>query len=185
MIWSRIPSKQERAFRHSLLTLPACWKIHRQSTRTSQSELTASLFHNTDDAEMDSLTILTRQLILKNLLIKFERYCNEYLSEGEFAAPTLEERNDLRNCPLTNHACESVMAALDSYIKSKPNATPGFLDSLIMLRSLDLEKVGGLPEVERKKQWKIAQKYSSETIAANKAKLRTILDSRQLLLKQQ
>ena len=42
----------------------------------------------------------------------------------------------MRNCALTNRACESVMAGLDHYVKSKPNATPGFLEFIIMLKKV-------------------------------------------------
>ena len=149
----------------------------------SSTKYTDSLFANTNDPEMDSLTIMALQLVLKNMLIKFERYCKNYLPEGEFVNAAQKEREELRNCPLTNRACESVMAALDQYVKAKPNTTPGFLESMIMLKSLDLEAVGKLSIDEKKKQWKVAKSYAVENIERNKEKLDQLLKTRKAILK--
>ena len=108
------------------------------------------LFEETGDAEIDALTIMAMQLILRNVLIKFEKYCKQYLPGGEFENATEQDREDMRNCPLTNRACESVMATLDHYIKRKPNATPGFLESMIMLKSSDLSELDERSHEEKK-----------------------------------
>ncbi|KAG1683760.1 hypothetical protein GQR58_009763 [Nymphon striatum] len=154
-----------------------------QNIPMSSIKYTHSLFADTNEPEMDSLTIMALQLVLKNMLINFERYCKLYLSEGDFVNATPEEREDLRNCPLTNRACESGMAVLDQYIKSKSNATPGFLESMIMLNSLDLEEIGKLPEDEKQKQWKVAKTCAVEYIERNTEKLGELLKTKKLILK--
>ena len=111
---------------------------------------TALLFEETVDAEIDALTIWAMQLILRNVLIKFEKYCKRYLPGREFENATEQDREDMRNCPLSNRAYESVMATLDHYIKRKPNATPGFLESMIMLKSSDLSELDERSHEEKK-----------------------------------
>ena len=138
----------------------------------SENKYTASLFEEVaDDPEMDALTIMAIQLILKNMLIKFECYCQKYLPGGEFENPSEEDRNyNMRNCPLTNRACESVMATLDQFVKTKPNATPGFLESMVMLDSLDLDKFSSLSDQEKQKHWNVAMKYADENIEKKQQK---------------
>ena len=115
------------------------------------------------------------QLILRNVLIKFEKYWKQYLPGGEFENATEQDREDMRNCPLTNRACESVMATLDHYIKHKPNATPGFLESMIMLKRSDLSELDEISHEEKQKQWAVAERYADENIKKNKTKLKEML----------
>ena len=75
----------------------------------------------------------------------------------------------MQNCPLMNRACESVMATLDQFVKTKRNATPGFLESMVMLDSLDLDKFGSLSDQEKQKHWNVVMKYADENIE-NKTK---------------
>ena len=65
-----------------------------------QSHYVTELFAETNDPEINGLTILAIQLILKNHLILFERQASMYLKDGEFAETN--DRNTVRHCPLTN-----------------------------------------------------------------------------------
>ena len=116
-------------------------------------------------------------------MIKFERYCDQYLAQGEHENASDQDKEDMRNCPLTNRACESVMATLDYFIKSKPNATPGFVESMTMLRSIDLDELASMDEEEKVKHWSIARKYASETIENNKGRLTEMIEERKGILK--
>ena len=75
------------------------------------------------------------------------------------------------------------MASLDNFVKTKPNASPGFLESLIMLNSLDVKELATLPTDEKQRHWDVAKKYAHETIEKNKEKLKQSLISRKAILK--
>lgn len=60
-----------------------------------------SLFAESRDAEMDTLTIIAVELILNNLLIKTERYYDQYLEHGEHENASDQGKEDTRNCHLT------------------------------------------------------------------------------------
>ena len=113
------------------------------------------LFVDTGDPELDGLTVLALQLILKNHLILFERQCAMYLPGGEFAAEV--EKETVRNCPLTNRACEQNMSILDKQVQRKPNATPGYIEASVLLQTSDIEPTS-MAEDERKKVFEIARK---------------------------
>ena len=77
-----------------------------------ESDYTASLIEGTGDSEDDGLCIMALQLVLQNHHIIFERQCRDYLPGGEFG-DLKADQEAVRNCPLTNRACESVVATLD------------------------------------------------------------------------
>lgn len=64
------------------------------------------------------------------------------------------------------------MTSLDYFVKSKPNATPGFIESMTMQKSLDLDELASMDEEEKVKHWSIARKYASETIENNKRRVK-------------
>ena len=80
--------------------------------------------------------------------IKFECYSTQYLGQGEHENPSDRDKEDMRNCPLTKGICKSVIASLDFFIKSKPNATGGFVESMAMLRSLHIDELASMDEEE-------------------------------------
>ena len=127
------------------------------------------LFVDTGDPELDGLTVLALQLILKNHLILFEQQCAMYLPGGEFAAEV--EKETVRNCPLTNRACERNMGILDKQVQRKPNATPGYIEASVLLQTSDIEPTS-MAEDERKKVFEIARKYATEDIEKNKEMLK-------------
>ena len=107
-----------------------------------KSKYIAELFAETGDPELDGLTILAIQLILKNHLIIFERQANMYLEGGEFAE--LNDRSAVRNCPLTNRASESNMGRLDKEIVMRPNATPGYLEAKVIVTAESMRNIDKL-----------------------------------------
>ena len=149
----------------------------------SNSQYTDSLYCNSD-SEFDALTIMAIELVLKNMLIKFERYCKNYLAGGQHENASEQEKESMRNCPMTNRACESIMAKLDHYVKSKPNATPGFLEALTVFKGMELSKYDSLPEEEKEKQWVVARKYAQRNIENNKKKLSQLVKARQAILRE-
>ena len=62
------------------------------------SKYTEELFEDTSDVELDALTILAVQLILKNDLILFERQAKMYLVGGEPAEG--KDKEVVHNCLL-------------------------------------------------------------------------------------
>ena len=130
------------------------------------SKYTEELFKDTSDVELDALTILAVQLILKNHLILFERQAEMYLPGGEHAEG--KDREVVRNCPLTNRASESNMGKLDKQIKLRPNATPGFIEAKVIVTPDSLKDIDKLFE----KAFTVAWRYAGECTEENKKKLR-------------
>ena len=151
-----------------------------------ESQYTKALFEETNDPEMDAFTIMALQLLLGNMLILFERQCEEYLAEGTYSSVTEEQKQDARNCPLTNRPCEAAMAQLDQGLKFRPNATPGYLEASIILKSSQLpQHLSSLSEDEKAEEFKIARKMGTELLERSKDKLKMIVETRKALVKQQ
>ena len=142
-----------------------------------KSKSTAELFAETGDPELDGLTILAIQLILKNHLIIFERQANMYLEGGEFAE--LNDRSAVRNCPLTNRASESNMGRLDKEIAMRPNATPGYLQAKVIVTAESMRNIDELSE----KAFDVARKYANECISDNKRKLKEYIAAEKAIMK--
>ena len=109
-----------------------------------KSKYTAELFAETGDPELDGLTIVAIQLILKNHLIIFERQANMHLEGGEFAE--LDDRSAVSNCPLTNRASESNIGRLDKEIVMRPNATPGYLEAKVIVTAESMRNIDELSD---------------------------------------
>ena len=106
--------------------------------------------------------------MLQNHLIVFERQCRDYLPGGEFGGLTADQEA-VRNCPLTNRECESIMATLDQSLEVTPNTTPGYMEAGVLLNTASLpDHFASSSEEEEQQQFDVARKYATETISDNK-----------------
>ena len=142
-----------------------------------KTQYTAELFAETGDPELDGLTILAIQLILKHHLIIFERQAKMYLTGGEFAENG--DRSAVRNCPLTNRPCESNMGRLDKEITMRPNATPGYIEAKVVVTTESMTNIDQLSD----KTFDVARKYANECIADNKRKLKEYIAAEKAIIK--
>ena len=157
-------------FNHPRLVLPGI--------EMYKSHYTSEIFSETGDPELDGLTILAIQLILKNRLVMFERQAKMYLQDGEFAEAN--DRNAARNCPLTNRASESNMGRLDKEITMHPNATPGYTEAKVIVTAGSLKNIQQLSD----KAFDVARKYANEYIATNnKRKLNEYVAAEKAIMK--
>ena len=140
------------------------------------------LFDDTNDPELDALTILAMQLLLRNHQILFERQCEMYIAGGEHADGS-KDRNKVRNCPLTNRASESNMGFLDREVRIRPNATPGYLDASLIVRK-NTTSLDGMCEEEMETVFKEARQWADEEIRHNKELLKEHMLARKTILEQ-
>ena len=78
------------------------------------------------------------------------------------------------------------MAQLDQGLKFRPNATPGYLEASIILKSSQLpQHLSSLSEDEKAEEFKIARKMGTELLERSKDKLKMIVETRKALVKQQ
>ena len=138
------------------------------------------MFFKTNNPEVDALTILCMQLVLRNHLI-FERQSTMYLAEGEFSGHD-KEKEHVRNCPQTNRPCESNMGFLDREMTIRPNATPGYLEASIIVQNNGLKSIGAMEDKEKSKAFAIAREWASEVIKQNKEQLKYHIAARKAII---
>ena len=97
--------------------------------------------------------------------------------DGEFAETN--DRNTVRNCPLTNQPSESNMGRLDKEISMRPNATPKYIEAKVVVTSESLKNIDQLSE----KAFDVTRKYATECIADNKKKLKEYIATEKAIIK--
>ena len=141
-----------------------------------------SLFEASVDPEIDALTIVAVQLILRNHQILFERQAELYLEGGEHAKAD-KDKKIVRNCPMTNRASESNMGFVDREVRIRPNATPGYLDASLIVRT-NKTSLEGIADEKKGKVFQEARKWAQEEIESSKIKLKEHLIARKAVIEQ-
>ena len=102
-----------------------------------------------------------------------------YLAEGEFSG---QDKELVRNCPLTNRPCESNMGFLDREMTIRPNATPGYLEASIIVRNNGLKSIDEMEDKEKRKAFAIAREWANEEIKHNKEQLKYHIAARKAII---
>ncbi len=83
---------------------------------------------------------------------------------------------------MTKRPCQSNMGFLDREMSIRPNATTGYLDASITVRTNKSDLIERMGDVEREKVFGVARKLAEEEIESNKKALKEHVIARKALL---
>ena len=97
-----------------------------------ENEVICNLFRETDDAQLDSLTVLALQLIASQMLIVLERQAASQLPGGSLWDLPTSAIEKAATVPRSNIVSERDMAILDNLLRQKPNLSPSNLETMVL-----------------------------------------------------
>ncbi|KAK6168725.1 hypothetical protein SNE40_019911 [Patella caerulea] len=90
------------------------------------------LFNDSNDAQLDSLTVIALELLSAQLLIILERQAATQLPGGKYFSPSANLLETSSNVPTTNAISERDMAILDNLLRIKPSSSTMSLETILM-----------------------------------------------------
>ena len=146
-----------------------------------------SLFADTDDAELDTLTQEALEISMTSLLLILERQAQDQLPGGKYWEPSESLKQSTSNVPTTNVVSERDFAILDMLVRQKPNATTLALESLTMWLNNNTKKwMEGLDPSKKTELLKEAREGATTAHAKFQLRKQQLLEQKKnkLLLKQ-
>eukprot|EP00058_Branchiostoma_floridae_P005354 XP_002590842.1 hypothetical protein BRAFLDRAFT_125716 [Branchiostoma floridae] len=150
-----------------------------------EDDVCHALLKDSEDAELDALTISALELIFSSWVILIEKQLTDYLPGGMYDNPDENLKQKSKHVPTTNVTCERSIGYRNRLHQLKPSAKTLHIESLLLLSTNHtVDWLGKLSEDDKERALETARKAAPGCIKKQKEREQEILSHRLELLRQ-